>query len=652
MFEYPDNLSLSDIEDMPDDVYYGNSSGEIVDDDLPLDDGGGVEQVIGFSPEIQRSFEMYEDKNAFLRGSSMFRELDTDTFIRLIFCRGDDFEQLPFEEEWCQAYEWWTEHDRLAKRPAEFSYVYNGIAQAIYGKRQKENKNKTFVITSRAERLHEILDHPFVVMSPVSYTGKRRTKTNARYLYAIGIDIDSVDADNIRNLLYQSDPSRPHITFPQPQIIVNSGGGIHVYFLLETPAAMFKDAYPILNKIKKELTRRIWNKGTTHEDPNSPQFQGNCQGFRLPGTQTKFYKKVTAFQNLNPRVKPYYSISDLTFGGGGFLTDEEEMLLKRGTYNPSRVSLAQARELYPEWYERRIIQGHKPNRWYVKRDLYDWWKVQIEQHASVGHRYFCLMALAVYAKKCDIPEEEFKADLMGFVDVMDGLSYTDNEEDRFTVEDALDAAAAFQESYCTFPLDDLRDITGIEITRNQTRKFKKQKEHLEEARAIRDLRQKKNGTIWDIDKGRNRKQEQVFAWRQEHLGGTKYACAKELGIDKKTVFRWWNTTAEDIQREAEIKQARKVAALAMASTPGYDDIPAGERASVHKDLSDAINFSEIAADSVMRKLGIPEVLIPMLRAKMMAEMSTTEFWEQYRKERGGMEIELPSEIRSSCILTV
>ena len=140
MFEYPDNLSLSDIEDMPDDVYYGNSSGEIVDDDLPLDDGGGVEQVIGFSPEIQRSFEMYEDKNAFLRGSSMFRELDTDTFIRLIFCRGDDFEQLPFEEEWCQAYEWWTEHDRLAKRPAEFSYVYNGIAQAIYGKRQKENK--------------------------------------------------------------------------------------------------------------------------------------------------------------------------------------------------------------------------------------------------------------------------------------------------------------------------------------------------------------------------------------------------------------------------------------------------------------------------------------------------------------------------------
>lgn len=631
MSEYIDNPSLSDIEDMPDDVYYGTSSGESMDDDLPLDDGSRVVVDPRVSPEIQRKMEMYDSKNAYLRNSPLFHEIDTDVFLRLIFCRGDDFEMLPFEEEWCEAYEWWTEHERSAKRPAQFSYVYNGIAQAIYGKRQTENKNKTFVITSRAERLHEILQHPFVIMSPVSYTGKRRTKNNARYLYAIGIDIDNVDADNIENLMYQSDPSRPHITYPQPQIIVNSGGGIHVYYLLESPAPMFKDAYPILNKIKKELTRRVWNKGTTHEDPNKPQFQGNCQGFRLPGTQTKFYTKVTAFQNINPRIKPYYSISDLTFGGGGFLTDEEEMLLKKGTYNPNRVTLEQARELYPEWYERRIIQGHKPNRWYVKRDLYDWWKVQIEHHASVGHRYFCLMALAVYAQKCDISEEEFKSDLMGFVDVMDGLSYSNKEEDRFTVEDALDAAAAFRESYCTFPLEDLRDITGIEIVRNQTRKFKKQKEHLEEARAIRDLRQRKNGTRWDMVKGRNRKQEQVFAWRQEHPAGTKYACAKELGIDKKTVLRWWNSTAEDIQREAELKQARKVSALAMGSATGYDDVTEAERESVHRDLTNAITSSEISIENVFRMLGADESEIPDMKAKFLALMSIPGEWEKVNK---------------------
>lgn len=645
MDEYLDSPSLSDIGDMPDDVFYGTSSVDSEYDDLPVDDDSRVAVDPRVSPEIQRKMVLYDSKNAYLRNSPFFHEIDTDVFLRLIFCRGDDFEMLPFEEEWCEAYEWWTEHERSAKRPAQFSYVYNGIAQAIYGKRQKENKNKTFVITSRAERLHEILQHPFVIMSPVSYTGKRRTKNNARYLYAIGIDIDNVDADNIENLMYQSDPSRPHITFPQPQIIVNSGGGIHLYYLLESPAPMFRDAYPILNKIKKELTRRVWNKGTTHEDPNKPQFQGNCQGFRLPGTQTKFYTKVTAFQNINPCIKPYYSISDLTFGGGGFLTDEEEMLLKKGTYNPNRVTLEQARELYPEWYERRIIKGYKAKRWYIKRDLYDWWKVQVEHHASVGHRYFCLMALAVYAQKCNIPEEEFKSDLMGFVDVMDGLSYSNKEEDRFTVEDALDAAAAFRESYCTFPLEDLRDITGIEIVRNQTRKFKKQEEHLEEARAIRDLRQRKNGTRWDMVKGRKRKQEQVFFWRQEHPEGTKYACAKELGIDKKTVFRWWGSTAEDIQREAELKQARKVSALAMGSAPGHDDVTEAEKEAVHRDLTNAINSSEISVENVFRMLGADESEIPEMKAKFLALMSTPGGWEMFNKEREN--IVLPSNLQDA-----
>lgn len=553
------NVSVgSGLEDMPDEVWYGTTSPVGESDPVGVHDGNtsgvsdddGTDEDLPSSeyldprvdPELGRKMALYDSKNEYLRSSPDFREIDTYTFLHLLFCRGEDDGSLPFEAEWCESYAWWAQNERNTHRPPEFQYVYNGIAQAIYGKRQKDKKNKTFVITSKAERLNEILEHPFVIMSPISYTGKRRTKANARYLYAIGVDIDSVDGENIDNLIYQSDPTRPRITFPQPQIIVNSGSGIHVYFLLETPAPMFKDAYPILNKIKKELTRRMWNKGTTHENPDKPQFQGNCQGFRIPGTQTKFFTKVTAFQNLNPNVKPYYTIADLTYNGN-FLTDEEVTLLKKGTYKPSRVTLQQARELYPEWYERRIVQGHRSGRWYIKRDLYDWWKERVMTDASVGHRYFCLMALAVYATKCNIPEDEFKADLLAFVDPLDGLSYTRKEEDRFTVEDALDAAAAYKESYCTFPIEDLRDITGVEILRNQTRKFRKQKEHLWRARLIRDGIHPN----WREGSGRKSKQQQVLSWIMEHPSGTKYACGKELGIDKKTVQKWWANSVEEAQ---------------------------------------------------------------------------------------------------------
>lgn len=668
MVEFPDESSvpsLEDVGDMPDEVYYGTSVEESVDDPRVDED-------------YLRSVAYYESKNEYLRSNPMFREIDTDAFLHLLFCREHDDTggmMLPFEEEWCEAYEWWTTTDasgRKEKRPAQYEYVYNGIAQAIYGKRQKENKNKTFVITSGAERLHEMLEHPFVIMSPISYTGKRRTKNNARYLFAIAIDIDIVDGDNVENLLYQSDPFRKHITFPQPQIIVNSGYGIHIYFLLEKPAPMFKDAYPILNKIKKELTRRVWNKGTTHEEPKHPQFQGNCQGFRVPGTQTKTRKTVTAFQNMNPHCKPYYSISDLTFGGGGFLTMEEENLLKKGEYDPHRVSVERARQLYPEWYERRIVLKTPPGRWYVKRDLYDWWRNQIFLHASVGHRYFCLMTLAIFAKKCKqltyeqfravyaerlkglserqimnrykkrrgVTEEEFKKDLMDFVSVLDGLSFTKKEEDRFTVDDALDAAAAYQETYCTFPMADLRDITGVEIEKNQRRKYKTQVEHLMEARAVRDAHDEKRGHSWNTERGRKRKQDLVFQWKQEHPDATMYACAKELGISRSTVKQWWNSTIEDIQKYEEEKKQKiqkrildeqrisgirdlgaagnstynmdKAAMVQILhQIPGFEKLSQEDQSGVLYDLADTVNFSDADLEEMYKAMiGIPEAARP------------------------------------------
>ena len=650
------DLSVVVLGDMPDDVWYGTA--------VEHQEEESVDEVEDLDSELPEDVTgWYDEKNEYLRSHPYFRELNTDLFLRLIFCRGDEFEYLPFEEEWCEAYEWWTENPRSAKRPPHLPYVYNGIAQAIYGKHSKQ-KNKTFVITSNATQIYGMLQHPFVIMSPISYTGKRRLKNNARYLYAMAIDLDSVDAKNVENLLFQSDPTRKRITFPQPNIIVNSGNGIHLYYLLETPVPMFKDTYAILNKLKKELTRRVWNIGTTHENPEKPQFQGNCQGFRIPGTQTKLRQKVTAFHNLNPSVKRYYKVEDFAFGGGGWITEDELALVRSGTYNPSRCTLKQARELWPEWYERRIIQGHQPNRWYIKRDLYDWWKRQVPIYATVGHRYFCMMALAIYAKKCDISEEEFRSDLESFVEVMDGLSHTPNPEDRFTLEDANDAASAFNENYCTFPLDDIRAITGVPVERNRTRKGRKQDEHLFDTRAIRDARCKRDGVSWRDGNGRKDKFHIVKTWRNAHPDGTKYACAKELGIDKKTVMKWWDTTEQEWQsamarKDSQVSSGyapagedpqvqelhdigaaynagyvtdRKVAEATMQHVEGYEDQSPETIRETRDELTDAINFGALNMEDIMRSMGLPEFLIPMMKAEFERQMQTPEFWEKYKKE--------------------
>ena len=79
------------------------------------------------------------------------------------------------------------------------------------------------------------------------------------------------------------------------------------------------------------------------------------------------------------------------------------------------------KSLWPEWYEYRINQG-KSSKWSVKRDLYDWWKGKIIENATYGHRYFCLMCLAIFAIKCDVPEEELKRDALALVPILDKLS--------------------------------------------------------------------------------------------------------------------------------------------------------------------------------------------------------------------------------------
>lgn len=121
----------------------------------------------------------------------------------------------------------------------------------------------------------------------------------------------------------------------------------------------------------------------------------------MVGTQSKLGKRypVKAFET-GERVTIEYL--------NGYLMDKSKAVTD--FHYKSDLSLAEARKKYPEWYEKRIVQGERRERWHVKRDLYDWWLRKIKEGASVGHRYSCLCVLASYAVKCDIPEDELFTD--------------------------------------------------------------------------------------------------------------------------------------------------------------------------------------------------------------------------------------------------
>ena len=203
----------------------------------------------------------------------------------------------------------------------------------------------------------------------------------------------------------------------------------------------------------------------------------------------------------------------------------------------SNLSLAEAREKYPEWYERRIVQGERRERWHVKRDLYDWWLRKIKEGASVGHRYSCLCVLASYAVKCDIPEDELFTDAFSLLQFLDDMS--DDDHNRFTKRDILDAMQFYQENYVTYSRREAERVSAIPMPVNN-RNGRKQAVHIKymnNQRAFKvELGECTNG---GRPKGSGEKSKIVEEWQRQHPDGKKADCIRETGLAKHTVYKWW-----------------------------------------------------------------------------------------------------------------
>lgn len=457
--------------------------------------------------------ELYNLRNGYLKYNPYFQytEINVYKFFELIYSRNDE---MPLEE--CEGAS--QEHQ---------NHKYHGIATEIL-----KDRARHFMIFNDLNFLEEIKDREFVITSPISYIGRNRTAKNSRFLYAFAIDLDGVEKQHIENIFYQYKSG----AMPKPNIIVSSGNGLHLYYILEKPIALFDNIKILLKRFKYGLIDLVWNSYTS--SVKKRQYQGIFQGFRIPETKTKFGEVVRAFYLENSEL---YTVEKLNHWvtGRRKLVDTEIDIINKALYVPKKLTLKEAKEKYPDWYERRIVKGDKSRKkWHIKRDLYDWWKRTITDNEKVveGHRYFCIMSLAMYGLKCDIPYEEVKADAYSFLEEME--SKTGNQDNHFTEEDIEDALKAYKESYMTFPRKDIEIVTGILIPPNK-RNYQKQKDHLEEIRMIRDLRMKRQGKKWTDNNGRKSKKDEVISYLLFNQNATKYKCIKETGLSKPTVYKYW-----------------------------------------------------------------------------------------------------------------
>lgn len=413
---------------------------------------------------------------------------------------------------------------------------YVGIACEITKEKKKGKKTivKRHTITDDLDTIDELLkSENFIIISPIGYIGKSRKTENATRMYAFAIEID--------NLKMSDDGQRPaglndllhHFEIellPTPNYIVCSGSGIHLYYIFEQPLILFDNVKKSLDKFKKAITPYFWNPYVTNDYKTEDiQFESPFQGFRMVGGVTKKRERTRVFEISTHPI----AIEELN----RYAVKYGKLDCQIDIAYESEMTLAEAKEAYPEWYDRRIVNKQKKGTWECKRDLYEWWKRQITEGARVKHRYYCLLMLSIYAIKCgrNVSEEELIEDAYSFLDKFDAMSI--EETNRFTEKDVMDALQAYYDKdLVTYPIGSISYNSGIHIERNK-RNFRKQEQHLKRARAVQMIDYPNRE--WINKEGAPKKQSVVQNWRVEHPSGTPKECIADTGLSKNTVYKWW-----------------------------------------------------------------------------------------------------------------
>lgn len=399
---------------------------------------------------------------------------------------------------------------------------YNGIIVEIDSSKSKVYRH---TLTDDLKKIDEVCSrNNFCLMSPISYVGKSRCSNNAREMYALVIDLDGVvDVSNFNFLMTQIDHGLEMTAFiwglPRPTYIVSSGTGVHLYFVFEHPIRLFPNVIKELEKLKKRLTWQAWTQGASvlHD---KVQYESLFQGFRVVGTITKKGTRTRAFKTGDKVTIDYLN---------QFVPEEHQA---EGFCYKSSISLQQAKEKWPDWYEKRIVNKEPRGTWTCKRDLYFWWIKTLRAGAEQGHRYWCVMTLAVYAKKSGVSYEELAKDAMNLIDFLDSRG---DGTDPFTEADVLDALEAYNDNYYTYPIKSIVERTGIPIEKNK-RNGRSQEQHVKMMNLIRDLDDPQGN--WRNKQGAPTKEAEIKAYAAAHPEANHSEIARALGVSRPTVIKW------------------------------------------------------------------------------------------------------------------
>lgn len=458
------------------------------------------------------------------------------------------------------------------------------------------------VITDDLDDIFELVkasidENAPVYMAPVSWYGRNNKAANARFLHAFAVDLDGITPAKLATVLKQMrnghDPANEKwVSMPQASYIVMSGRGLHLYYLLDRPVPLIPAVVPFLQQLKRRLTDVVWTDYTSEDGNEGRQYQGIYQGFRMPGTTTRLNGHGADAKDTNKyealafmyaprgasepqRVTLDYLVDYCGIRGKEIPGELYRILETKG----GRTPLAEAKEKWPEWYNRRVVQGKDKAGYDTNRGAYRSWLSRIEDESVVHGRYFAVLALVAYAVKCNVPREELEKDAYRLVPALDKLS--DDPGNRFTDYDVTCALTAYGSNELRFWKNEYMCRRAKIASHTNKHNGRTQAQHIKVMNAVRDALDPEGS--WRNKDGAPTKRDKILAYASEHPDASHSAIAKALGVSRTTVVKWLKPDPEPEQGKSAAKKLDGLKRYAESKL--YEGEEAGGQASLEGVLS-------------------------------------------------------------------
>ncbi len=381
-----------------------------------------------------------------------------------------------------------------------------------------------------------------VYVVPASFINGYNSSVACKDVYALVVDIDKIDPETLKAIITNGNLGG---MTPMPTYIVNSGRGVHFYYVFREPVPH----YYANQKILKDMYRKLC--GITQKNILAKtDWHAITQPFRLPGSLTRLGQIVTGWQ-----CDVKCDAAELARRLG---VDASDLELRRRPL----LSQEEYRKAKAERAEQKTEDGKKTKK--RKKGRMSDWKSSLEgkegfyssclqrcyEETQEGSRYRSMCALVIVARKVvTIPKERVEEDLERL------LAHYNSIGKHMKPSEVRKAMRMYNDKAIVTTSRTLEQWFGWEFRRDAAKRRAKleqdpnrpkltRTEILEDARAIRDIRMRRAGRKWDDNNGRKKgsgtKRDVVVNWRAEHPEAKPKDCIQATGLSKNTVYKWWN----------------------------------------------------------------------------------------------------------------